>query len=103
MSEAMHKAVAACGGVTELARRIGAKQPRVSNWLCRGSVPAEMALPICRATAGAVTPHDLRPDLYPDPDWLPADVLDTNTSSVAEASPGVGEPAPGEGVEKEAA
>jgi DNA-binding transcriptional regulator YdaS (Cro superfamily) len=29
-------------------------------------VPAERVLPICKALAGAVMPHQLRPDLYPE-------------------------------------
>lgn len=39
----------------------------------RKASPA-LALDIVRATHGQITPHDLRPDLYPDPDWLPVDV-----------------------------
>ncbi|EIQ80106.1 hypothetical protein SF123566_8473 [Shigella flexneri 1235-66] len=45
----------------------------VSRWKTRykGVVPADRVLPIFNATG--VTPHELRPDLYPNPtDGLPA-------------------------------
>lgn len=60
------RAIAACGSQTELARRIGKKPAHVWNWLNRDKkVPAEMVLLIEQATAGQVTRHELRPDLYP--------------------------------------
>lgn len=62
---ALQKAIAACGSQAELARRIGKKQAHVWNWLNRDqSVPAEVVLSIERATDGAVTRHELRPDIY---------------------------------------
>lgn len=44
----------------------------VSKWAEAG-VPSERVLPICRHIGFQVTPHELRPDLYPNPDdGLPA-------------------------------
>lgn len=41
----------------------------VSKW---ARVPAERVIPLCAATQWAVTPHQMRPDLYPHPcDGLP--------------------------------
>jgi DNA-binding transcriptional regulator YdaS (Cro superfamily) len=58
--------VKVAGSQAELARRIGKKQAHVWNWLHRDAqVPAEAVLPIEAATAGQVTRHELRPDLYP--------------------------------------
>jgi len=55
----------------ELARRLGISQQAVSKW--RGRVPAEKVLAYAEATGWKVTPHDLRPDLYPSiDDGLPA-------------------------------
>lgn len=34
----------------------------------------KLALAIERATGGAVSRHELRPDIYPDPEWLPPDI-----------------------------
>ena len=49
-----------------VARAVGVSPQAVSEILRRGKrVPAEWCLAIETATAGAVTRHDLRPDLYP--------------------------------------
>ena len=49
------------------AKVVGVSPQAVSEILRRGKrVPAEWCLPIETATAGAVTRHDLRPDLYPN-------------------------------------
>ena len=55
-----------------LAAAVGVTEPAVRHWANgnRG-IPATQVLPIYHATHGAVTPHELRPDLYPDPTWLP--------------------------------
>ena len=51
---------------TEFARRVGVSQGMVWQWLNgRRRVAAENVLPIEEATGGAVTRHELRPDLYP--------------------------------------
>ncbi|MGL6245682.1 transcriptional regulator [Pseudomonas sp.] len=44
----------------------------VYKWLSAG-VPAGRVLAVCEATGWQVTPHVLRPDIYPNPsDGLPA-------------------------------
>ena len=49
-----------------VARAVGVSPQAVSEILRRGKrVPAEWCLPIETATAGAITRHALRPDLYP--------------------------------------
>jgi len=49
-----------------VARAVGVSPQAVSEILRRGKrVPAEWCLPIETATSGAITRHDLRPDLYP--------------------------------------
>lgn len=59
-------------GVSELARLIGAKPQRVSNWRRRGVAVSECPA-IERATNGAVAVERLRPDVrwvrVPDPAW----------------------------------
>jgi DNA-binding transcriptional regulator YdaS (Cro superfamily) len=62
------RAVAVAGSQGKLAAAIGTKQQNVWKWIKRGSVPAEFVLPIERATEGAVTRHELRPDIYPASD-----------------------------------
>lgn len=62
---ALETAIAQIGGVGKLAASIGVGQPVVSNWRARGTTPdAANCVAIERATKGAVTRRDLRPD-----DW----------------------------------
>lgn len=62
---ALETAIETAGGVGKLAAAIGVGQPVVSNWRARGTTPdAVHCVAIERATDGAVTRRDLRPD-----DW----------------------------------
>lgn len=62
---ALSKAIDVCGSQTELARRIGdpVRTGHIYYWL-RARIPAEYCEAIEKATAGAVTRHDLRPDVF---------------------------------------
>lgn len=65
------------GGRARFARTIGVSHAYLYQMTAGiRQVPAVRVLPIVRATNGEVTPHDLRPDIYPDPGWLPPDVVD---------------------------
>jgi DNA-binding transcriptional regulator YdaS (Cro superfamily) len=57
-------------GLTRLATRLGVSYQAVRKWE-RRAVPADRVLALVRAADGAVRPFDLRPDLYPDPAWMP--------------------------------
>lgn len=48
----------------ELARVCSQKPQAVTRWRKTGRVPAVHCLPIEQATAGQVTCHDLRPDVF---------------------------------------
>jgi TorA maturation chaperone TorD len=65
----LEAAIRACGGVSELARRLGISQPSVSHWQ---RVPAERVLAV--ESASGVPRGILRPDLYPEGE--PADPLE---------------------------
>lgn len=55
----------------ELGRRIGKRSQTINGWF-KDKVPAEQVLKTSRLLGWAVTPHELRPDLYPNPtDALP--------------------------------
>lgn len=61
----LESAIAAVDGVGKLADAIGVRQSAISNWRARGTTPdAAYCVAIERATNGAVTRRDLRPD-----DW----------------------------------
>lgn len=64
---ALKTAIAAhLGSQAAAARCVGVTPQAVSEILRRGKrVPAEWCLRLEQATGGAVTAHDLRPDLYP--------------------------------------
>ena len=62
----LRRAVDIVGTQTALAKACGVKQQHVWKWLHRcPRVPAEHVLAIEKATNGAVSRHDLRPDIYP--------------------------------------
>jgi DNA-binding transcriptional regulator YdaS (Cro superfamily) len=63
---ALKKAINIKGGQVALSKAIGTTQGHVWNWLNRDrQIPAEYVIPIEKAVNGAVTRHELRPDIYP--------------------------------------
>lgn len=72
----LERAIKIANGQTALAKVIGGevKQPHVWNWLHRdgGRVPAEHVIALCSGLNWKITPHELRPDIYPHPsDGMP--------------------------------
>ena len=62
---ALKTAIAQLGSQVAVARITGVTPQAVSEIVRRGRrVPAEWCLAIAQATGGAVSAHDLRPDLY---------------------------------------
>lgn len=72
-------------GTAEAARRFGAVESGVRHWVGgQRPVPPDRVIPIAEATGWEVTPHELRPDLYPYPDdGLPLDRRDHCKDSAA--------------------
>lgn len=57
--------------ITALGAHFGLSQPAITFWGKHG-VPPKHVLPVCAWTGWLCTPHELRPDLYPNPtDALP--------------------------------
>lgn len=72
MSRGLRKAIAIVGTQTALARVLGVRQGHIWAWLNRNNLPSEKVVTIAHATHWEVTPHQLRPDVYPNPwDALP--------------------------------
>lgn len=73
------RAIALVGGQAPLARRLTEimgeeiTQQRIWNILNKAQrVPAELVIPLEKATNGIISRHDLRPDLYPiEPEGVP--------------------------------
>ena len=58
---------------SEIARRLDVKPQLVSYWFKRG-VPPHWIIPFCSVLNWVVTPHQIDPQLYPNPtDALPTD------------------------------
>lgn len=65
---ALNKAIEHCGSATKLAQKIGVTLMSVSHWRAgRNAISAERAKQIELATNGAVTRHELRPDIFDPP------------------------------------
>ena len=70
----LEKVIEMCGSQTALAIKINRPQATVTAWVNRFNfrVGAEFVIDVSGAADWQVTPHDLRPDLYPHPqDGLP--------------------------------
>lgn len=71
----LEKIVQLVGGQLALAEKLSIenksiKQAHVWGWLNKTKlgVPAEQVLNLCKSVDWKVTPHQLRPDIYPHPD-----------------------------------
>ena len=62
-------AVERAGSPTALARAAGVQPPSIASWRRAGQIPAERVLAVYRLTG--LSPNLLRPDIYPDPNWIP--------------------------------
>lgn len=61
---ALRRAAEKVGGQTKLAHAIGSTQGHVSQWICRGKVPAEKVAKIEKVTG--IPRAELRPDVFGD-------------------------------------
>lgn len=67
------KAVRTIGVPSAVSRMFGFNSPQsVFNWIKNNKVPAERVIQLCALGGWVVSPHQLRPDLYPNKtDGLP--------------------------------
>ncbi|TVO75119.1 MAG: helix-turn-helix domain-containing protein [Sedimenticola selenatireducens] len=70
-------------GAGRLAESQGVTPMAISQWKKRG-VPADRVIPICLAVDLRVTPHELNPKIYPDPEWLPPRPVDDSPGDLNE-------------------
>jgi pyruvate kinase len=54
------------GGVARAANALGIKHPSVCGWIVRGKVPAARVAQVARLIN--VPPHEIRPDIFPEPE-----------------------------------
>jgi DNA-binding transcriptional regulator YdaS (Cro superfamily) len=62
--ESLDLTIKILGSQDNLAAALGIKSPSITGWKDRKRVPAERCLAIEAVTRGAVTRHDLRPDVF---------------------------------------
>lgn len=67
------KAIRTIGVPSTVSRMFGFNSPQsVFNWIKNNKVPAERVIQLCELGGWVVSPHQLRPDLYPNKtDGLP--------------------------------
>lgn len=64
--EPIDKAISLAGNPTRLAKLVGLSQPTVRAWKLREKrIEADNVLKVSAALGYQVTPHELRPDIYP--------------------------------------
>ncbi len=61
----LKKAIDLAGGQAALARKINVKQGHIWYWLNKSRLPAEYVAPMVAALDNQITPHELRPDIFP--------------------------------------
>lgn len=61
--EVVERAIAAGGGVSELARKMNMTRQAISQW---GQIPATRAVEVEEITG--IPRHELRPDVFPAPE-----------------------------------
>jgi DNA-binding transcriptional regulator YdaS (Cro superfamily) len=64
MDDHLKKAIELCGGPVKLSLSLGLHKTAVYKW--GDQCPPERVLGVSELTGWAVTPHQLRPDLYPN-------------------------------------
>lgn len=70
----LEKVIDLLGGQTNTAIALEVKQAHVWSWLntTKDGIPEKKVIPASKAVAWEVTPHQLRPDIYPhEEDGLP--------------------------------
>ncbi|HCZ8689728.1 TPA: helix-turn-helix domain-containing protein, partial [Proteus mirabilis] len=61
------KAIRTIGVPSAVSRMFGFNSPQsVFNWIKNNKVPAERVIQLCELGGWVVSPHQLRPDLYPN-------------------------------------
>lgn len=73
--EHLERAIDLAESQSRLARLMNVNPQAIQGWRKTGQIPPDRVLDISRAVVFQVTPHQLRPDLYPHPDdGLPAEL-----------------------------
>ncbi|MEJ1422245.1 MAG: YdaS family helix-turn-helix protein [Candidatus Sedimenticola sp. (ex Thyasira tokunagai)] len=58
------------GGASAISGYCGISKQAPGQWK---EVPIKQVLKIYLGCKGGITPHQMRPDIYPDPNWIPTE------------------------------
>jgi DNA-binding transcriptional regulator YdaS (Cro superfamily) len=58
------KILAVVGTQVALAQALGKRQQTVNEWFMRGRIPAHHVLRVVELSGGAVSAHEIRPDVF---------------------------------------
>lgn len=75
-------------GIERAKELFGLSEPGAKHWR-NGirNVPPERVIEVCAATSWEVTPHEVRPDIYPNPwDGLPIGIASAQSQEADHAS-----------------
>lgn len=83
--------IEAAGTATALSKKARISVQRITNWRTRG-IPGDQVLPLSRAVDFEVTPHQISPEMYPNPtDGLPIDIAARLLTQLDDESVGASE------------
>ncbi|EMC3249606.1 helix-turn-helix domain-containing protein [Salmonella enterica] len=74
----------------DIAKAMGITPQAVNQWFSKSSIPSTFVLRVCELVDWRITPHEVRPDLYPSrydglPDSLRYDLIKNKRSPSTEA------------------
>ncbi|EGT5204829.1 TPA: helix-turn-helix domain-containing protein [Cronobacter sakazakii] len=65
MTEDIRLRLLALSSQRAIAQEVGVSPQAVNQWLRKSTIPARFVLPVCAFVGWKITPHEIRPDLYP--------------------------------------
>ncbi|HAT2830966.1 TPA: helix-turn-helix domain-containing protein [Klebsiella oxytoca] len=65
MKENIRAKLCAITSQRAIAQGLGVTPQAVNQWFAKSVIPARFVLKLCEFVGWAITPHEIRPDLYP--------------------------------------
>jgi len=65
MNEDIRMKLCAITSQRAIAQGLGVTPQAVNQWFAKSVIPARFVLKLCEFVGWAITPHEVRPDLYP--------------------------------------
>ncbi|KAA5923442.1 helix-turn-helix domain-containing protein [Pantoea sp. Bo_2] len=65
MNESIRQKITLVISQRGIAKALGITPQAVNQWFIKSTIPPRFVLPLCELVDWMVTPHEVRPDLYP--------------------------------------